>query len=240
MKVIDCRWEIDNIGKRTVEITIDKDDAVSHAFLQEIYSQYEYVVVKVPMMKTEYNHLLASLGFVLMECQMNVSMEVSKFDYSKVDEISSVLDYKDEAMSLESVLSSMSSEMFSTDRITLDREFGPAIGMRRYQNWMRTEVERGSSLYSVIYQGQKVGFMLFKISDGVFRLLLNGLYKEWQGRHLGIITPSSPLIYAKRFDASIYKVTTSISSNNIPAVKLYNRLGFTLDSQTYVFSKHRG
>lgn len=81
--------------------------------------------------------------------------------------------------------------------------------------------------------------MLIKIENDTIDLLLNGLYKEYQGKGLGLLTPASPMMYVKMKDLQIARELTSISSNNIPVVKLYNKLHFDLFQQTYVFVKHQ-
>lgn len=238
MKIVDCPWEIENIGKKTVEITVEGKDENLQDAIEVVRGECEYAVVKIPMNRVEYNYLMAKEGFTCMEVQMNVSINPAQFNYSLISHISEAVQMRSES-GIEKVLSRITPNMFSTDRITLDKEFGPAIGMRRYKNWLATEVKSGKSqLVQVIYKGAEVGFMLYRITDSVFQLLLNGLYEEWQGKHLGIITPSSPLLLLKQTGENVTVVKTSISSNNIPVVKLYNKLGFTLDNQTYVFTKH--
>lgn len=242
MNITDCFWELDNIGKNTAELSILPGEVPDENQLEEVCNNYEYVVVKVPMRNVDFNYVLSKMGFVLMEVQMNVSMEVAKFDYKLVQDFIGKVNYRDVTTKadVEKVLELMTPDMFSTDRITLDRSFGPSIGLRRYRNWIAKEFDNNrSSLVAVSYDNNDIGFMLYRIEGTHFHLLLNGLYKEWQGRHFGIITPSSPLLYIKQKKMNeIEKNLTSISSNNIPVVKLYNRLGFILDSETYVFVKH--
>lgn len=242
MNIIDCFWELDNIGKSTAELSILPEEVPDENQLVNVCNNYEYVVAKVPMCNIEFNYVLSKLGFVLMEVQMNVSMEVAKFDYKLVQNFIGSVCYREVTtkVDFERVLNLMTPDMFSTDRVSLDSSFGPIIGLRRYRNWIKTEFDnKRSNLVMVSYENNDIGFMLYRIEGTHFRLLLNGLYKEWQGRHMGVITPSSPLLYIKQNSLNeIDKSLTSISSNNIPAVKLYNRLGFILDSETYVFVKH--
>lgn len=242
MKIVDCPWEIENIGRKTIEITVENEDVEPNAKgLMSLYDRYEYAVIKVPMRKIGFNRMLAELGFTCMEVQMNVSVSPQHFNYNVISNIANDILMIPESSKegTEKVIAHMAPQMFSSDRITLDSEFGPNIGLKRYQNWLFSELSHGtSSLVHVVYKGTVVGFMLYRITDSVFQLLLNGLYLEWQGKHLGIITPSSPLLFLKQMGLEVERVKTSISSNNIPVVKLYNRLGFTLDSQTYVFTKH--
>lgn len=242
MNIVDCFWELDNIGKSTAELSILPGEVPDEKQLAKVCNNFEYVVAKVPMRNIDFNYVLSKMGFVLMEVQMNVSMEVAKFDYKLVQDFIGKVNYRDVTtkVDVEKVLEMMTPDMFSTDRVTLDRSFGPSLGLRRYRNWIKTELEnKKSSLVTVRYDNSDIGFMLYRIEGTNFHLLLNGLYKEWQGHHLGVITSSSPLLYIRQNKLNdIDKSLTSISSNNIPVVKLYNRLGFILDSETYVFVKH--
>ena len=240
MDVTDCIWEKDNIGKKTVEITINKGDNINSINFEKYLKLYEYTVVKVPMCMVELNVMLGNLGFSLIEVQMNVSSKIKGYDWNRIN-----LDIKDirfdvlsDSEDIKKVLNQITDDMFSTDRITLDRNFGPKIGHNRYVNWIKNDFENHRSKVAVVnYRNEEVGFMMYRIKENIFHLLLNGLYKKWQGRHLGIITPASPLIYSL-VKPEIKEVKTSISSNNIPVVKLYNRLGYILDDQNYVFVKH--
>lgn len=240
MIITDCFWEKENIGKRTVEVAVEREDELDMSLLKDLIQQYEYVVVKVPMCMPDFNIALCKLGFSIIEVQMNVSAVVKGYDWSRIyidyDEVS----FEDIKMKpeLKLILEQITDDMFSTDRIVLDPVFGPAKGWNRYKNWIVNEFTAGKSKVSrVSYKNENVGFMMYRIEDAEFKLLLNGLFKKWQGKHIGIITPASPLLYAKG-NKEIELVKTSISSNNIPAVKLYNRMGYMIDNQSYVFVKH--
>lgn len=239
MTIIECPWEIQNIGKKTAEIAISNDDVFDTSVYSELINNFEYLVVKVPMRKPEFNEGLASLGFIMIETQINIMKHVNGLiahnyisDYVSFEDLMPMDD-------ISRITHQLSPNMFSTDRITLDRRFGPEIGMRRYVNWILSEFkEEKSRLVIVKYRSEEVGFMMFRIVDDSFYLLLNGLYKPWQGKHLGIITPYSPEMYIYQNHLEIEKIETSISSNNIPVVRLYGKLGFEVSSLSYVFVKH--
>lgn len=241
MRVIDCHWEQKNIGKKTVEITIETTDHYDCSLIERQTHGYEYAVVKVPMNMPAFNLGLSKLGYTCIETQMNVGIDYSNFDFSKVahfyDDTS--YEYVDTIDDFNTIVSHIQPGMFSTDRISIDPEYGETMGCQRYINWLTTEYEsKRSQLIKVLYRNEHVGFMLVRIEDDNIELLLNGLYKEYQGKGLGLLTPASPMMYTKKNDLQITKETTSISSNNIPVVKLYNRLQFQLLSQTYVYIKH--
>ena len=211
MKVVDCLWEQKNIGKKTVEIVIETTDDYDCSLIERQTVGYEYAVVKVPMNMPAFNLGLSKMGYTCIETQMNVGVDYNNFIFSKVAYLYDDTSYEivNDADYFKSVVSHIEPGMFSTDRISIDPEFGETIGCQRY-----------------------------RIEEDTIDLLLNGLYKEYQGKGLGFLTPASPMMFVKKKGLQIEKETTSISSNNIPVVKLYNRLQFQLLSQTYVYIKH--
>ena len=239
MNIVDCPWELNNIGKQTVEVNVLPEDSFDKTKISEIEREYEYIVFKVPMNKIPFNKGLSEMGYCMMEVQMNISKEVEKFDYNnplydnvyftRVKSDNDILNIKE----------SLTIDMFSTDRVSLDPCFGASYGRKRYLNWLLSEIEHGNSLVVNVHYGKEtIGFMMYRKAGLFFYLLLNGLYKKWQGKHMGIITPSSPFLLIRQENMCVDKVFTSISSNNIPVVKLYNRLNFIIESETYVFVKH--
>lgn len=243
MKIIDCLWEQKNIGKRTIEIIIEEADSYDANLIKQVVRDYEYIVVKVPMNRPQFNMGLSELGFGCIETQMNVGINLSEFNISRIQHL-----YDETRFEIVrgqedflSVVSRIQPGMFSTDRISIDSMFGESIGCLRYINWMTAEYNEGTAqLIKIIYKNEHVGFMLIKQEKEIIYLLLNGLYKQYHGKGIGILTPASPMMYAKRMLLPIEKEETSISSNNVPVVKLYNKLGFRLLQQSYVFIKHQG
>lgn len=241
MKVVNCTWEQENIGKKTVEITVEENDIFNIDAILQSVNGYEYAVVKVPMSMPEFNFGLTELGFACIETQLTVGKKTSDFDYSKTSHLYDDTSYQivENDNEFNYVVSNIKSGMFSTDRISIDPHFGFDIGCKRYINWLTTEYKsKKSSLIRVVYKGHDVGFMLVRIEGDTIDLLLNGLYKPYQGKGLGLLTPASPMLYVKKNNLPITQEVTSISSNNIPVVKLYNRLNFNILRQTYVFVKH--
>lgn len=241
MKAVNCFWEERNIGKKTIEISIEREDCFEREVIEHQILGYEYAVVKVPMNMPSFNFGLSILGFSCIESQMKVGISLKDFDFAKVAHFYPVVSYKivDNQEDFASVLSCIEPGMFSTDRISLDLNYGVKVGCQRYINWLTAEYEnKKSKLVKVLKNGEHVGFMLIRMEGDTIELLLNGLYKPYQGKGLGLITPASPMMFVKKNSLQIAKEITNISSNNIPVVKLYNRLQFQLLSQTYVFVKH--
>lgn len=243
MKVTECFWEIQNIGKKTVEIGVEKEDKFLEADINEASSGYQYVVVKVPMDKVDFNVGLSNMGFSMIEVQMNILKKSKDFDYDSpfIKEIYNDTSFEEvvNENDFNEILSKITPDMFSTDRIVLDNHFNENIGCERYKNWMKTDFKANKSRFlKIIYKGIHVGFYMFKLENDIAHAILGGIYKGYQGYGLGVLTPSALMLYSKKGGAKIKMMKTSISSNNIPVLQFYNYFNFKITSMTYVFIKH--
>lgn len=244
MKIIDCFWELKNLDSRVVEISIDKEDILDVDELLEGINNYDYAVVRVPTNRVDVNIKLAELSFTFIECQYRISKSLQSFDFSNplVKRIIPKIQFKEirDRNDLEIILSQMTENMFSSDRITLDQNLGPKYGLRRYSNWLVTEFENNTSkILLAYYKNNPVGFSMYRECCNNVEALLGGLFEKYQALGLGILTPSILFLYSltgeeHKFD----KMITSISSNNMPVIEWYNYLGFNLLNTTYVYVKH--
>lgn len=239
MEITECYWERRNIGASTIEITVQNDDQFDREIFDEVNQQCQYCVVKVPMSMIDFNKKLSEMSFVLVETQITVKKDLTKKDWfiPQYEDISfeKVVSVED----LPRITKKITPNMFSTDRITLDNVFGPQLGRNRYVNWINTEISLNRSQIAIVrLLNDEVGFMMFREENENFILLLNGLYKEWQNRRMGIITPGMPLMFTMKNNSQSSQVITNISSNNIPVVKLYSRMGYEVQNMSYVFIKH--
>lgn len=241
MKIVDCFWEKRNLGCNTVEIAIEPHDYYNDEFFLQ-FSNFDYVVVKVPLNKLDFNYGLSSLSYTMIELQMEMSIKLKDFnsDNKYLQLLSSDLDMQEinSKDDLNDLLCRINPGMFSTDRISLDPHFGPVIGCQRYINWIKDEFEKESaSIIKLIYKGQDVGFSMFKTGD-VVRGLLGGIYLDQQNIGLGLLTPCHLPLYFKRKNMQVKKIVGNISSNNKPVWDLYEMFGYKVLSSRYIFVKH--
>lgn len=166
MKIIDCVWEIENIGKKTCEILLKND----HDFdIKEIENKFEYIVVKVQNKNIRTIKILESQGYSFAEMQFSLRKRIKKFNYE--DNVVKMMlnsfnlqkiETKDKLFEL---LNSMDEEMFDTDRIYLDDRFGGKVSLNRYKNWITSEFNKNSFLYFIEVESTKVGFILFNLQE---------------------------------------------------------------------------
>ena len=244
MKVIDCYWELDNLGKKVAEVVIDSHDAFDRAEFLRIIDGYQYVVVKVPMNMMNFNFGLSALGFTMIETQINVSKRYKDFDFNdrlvkhvyphvNTERIKS----RDE---LEEIISQITPDMFSTDRIYLDPHFPHNASSKRYINWMRSDYEKGNAIIvKTYYDDLNVGFGFDHIDEnGTRHGVLGGIFEKYQDMGLGIMTAGMAFMMAKKKNSPLNVFRTSISSNNPNVWQFYDYLGFKIDKMNYVYVKH--
>lgn len=243
MKVIDCYWEFNNLGKKTAEIQIDKGDEFDGNVVKQVNQTYQYVVVKVPMNMPTMNFSLTAMGFTLIETQINISKRYKDFNFDDrlVRTVYNHVNTKsiESKGELDEIIAQITPDMFSTDRIYLDPNFTREMSSKRYINWLRSDYEQGKAyIVKTYYDDINVGFGFDHIEDGVKHGVLGGIYEKYQDMGLGIMTAALPFIMAKKRNSPLTVFKTAVSSNNPSVWQFYNYLGFKIDKMTYVFVKH--
>lgn len=241
MKITNCYWEKRNLNCDVVEITIDSHDIFNKsdfAFLED----YKYIVIKVPTNMIDYNFGLSQLGYTMIELQMEMNLKIKEFniDNKLIKAIGSRLDFQDinTEKDLDDILTSISNDMFTTDRIVVDSHFGEEMGRVRYLNWIKDEFQnKTSKIIKLIYNGEHVGFSMFRDGD-TLRGLLGGVYSKFQKLGIGSITPIHLPIYVHRNRMNVKRIVGDISSNNRPVWELYDYFGYKACNPRYVFVKH--
>lgn len=244
MEITNCIWEIDNLGEKTCEVCIRPSDIFDEEKIKECTKSFKYVVIKVPMNCPSFNFGLTKMGFVMVETQLHLSKKYVEF---KFDDrlIRHLLKGVEEKIitsneELEMMLGHITPNMFSTDRIYIDSYFGSRISLKRYSNWIRSEFLKKTAIIKImLYEGVEVGFCMHRENDGELIGLLGGVYEDKQTAGYGILTSCFEFLMAKKNGLSPKKLSTTISSNNIPMLQIYNYLQFKIDSMSYVYIKHQ-
>lgn len=241
MRIIDCFWEKENIGATAFEVEIEKNDPFSSDFLHEVPA-CDYLAVKVPAGMTAFNWYLGKQGFTLTETQIKYSMQIGDFDYDDrfIRRILPRVSYRivKDLAEAEDITARIGTDMFLTDRISLDPAFGPELGCRRYCNYLLNSVRSGQNeVIGVYFDNLLVGFEMYSMEGDTCLGKLGGIFPDIQVPGLGFLVTCSPLLFtAERYGAR--KFVADVSSNNMPIVSLYEYLHFRMEGLTYVFAKH--
>ncbi len=245
MKTVNATWELRNLGKRTIELTLEKADFVRdpkdiYAAIGEAMKKYksEYTVVKVKPGKPQIAWELQRNGFLHIETQLHLkaerddmAYEVNKYQHIfGEDEISvqPVVNEKD----VRCIQEEIRKGIFTTDRVALDPYFGVEIANRRYANWVGDEVGRGATLTYIIRGREKVGFGLGRNGQG----LLGGLFTKYQKDGSGGEYEYAGCSAAIKTDRECFY--TTVSSNNPKILRLHEMFGYRVRSLYEVYVRH--
>lgn len=241
MKITNAFWEERNLGVSTVELQIESQDSlleISNAI--DSCKNYQYNVAKVEVPNVAAQTLLSENGFSYVESSINMVLDVRNFKLSPLEaRINSQISYKPIDLSKRSAFEThLMKGIFDTDRIFLDKNFTPEKAAVRYINWINDELSRGSELYEISYKEKEIGFFTQKqINDNTYYPFLAGLYKE--GHNIIGVGFS---VLAKPIEDAVKKggryISTYVSSNNLPIVRLHVQLGFVPNHVYSVFVKH--
>ncbi len=131
----------------------------------------------------------------------------------------------------EMVIKKITPGMFDTDRVSLDPYLGLEISCKRYQNWCRDLFDNPNSFMVVgELDGEEYCFGVYisQKNNSRIKVVLCGIFEKYKKMGLGntLLDKNSP-----------YKKTTSTSSNNLAAFKIYQHDGLIVSEEKYVLRK---
>ncbi len=244
MKIVNATWELRNLGKRTLELTLEKSDFRREP--EDIYEEIEnaekdyraeYTVVKVKAGNPQIGWELQKHGFWHIETQIYLKAVREDIEYiankyeTLFEDVS--LQRAESKTEIGHIQDEIRKGIFTTDRIAMDPYFGIEIANRRYANWVGDEVKHKGNLYYTISNNEKVGFSLYKI-DGTG--LLGGVF-------IGCakVGPAGDYFLASlqfALHTKTNKFYATVSSNNIKILQLHEMFGYRVQSMAEVYVKH--
>ena len=239
MKIIDAFWEQRNLGISCTEVTADEGDTV--AGIVEAFSALtaQYQVIKLPVARYDLMKEVEKAGFSFIEGSMNVIHHLKNIELTGIQKrLNDSISYKE--MDQEDILqlyTELQKGVFITDRIYLDTFFSKDKAAQRYVYWLGDEVSRGAQLYKVIYSNYTIGFFIFKeTGNGGCYPFLAGLYESAKTPGFGSLLLHK--IIEETLQRSLRYISSYISTNNLPVVKVHVAEGFTISNISYVYIKH--
>lgn len=241
MKIINAFWEKRNLNLNTYELEFEDGDKVEN-ILDEIKRLNDpgYLVAKVPAGRNEINNCLIQNGFYYAESIIKLGMALKDYNLpKKLEKINNSISYKlVEGDKIFFICSKIQENIFTTDRIALDKLFGLVIANKRYSNWIIDEFNKDSSnIFELYYFDRGIGFFGIKeINENNVEIFLAGMYNEFKDLGFGfsMISKSIELAISKK----IKNLNTYVSTNNIEVLRLYVKLGFNPLEIKSIFIKH--
>lgn len=241
MKKIEAFWEKKNLSLNTLELEFDEKDSIEIINTIKEFEEYDYIAAKVPKGKVDFIHKLETKKFHFMEAQIELINNLKQKNEmpNRLLQTSNNIHYVPvkEEIELEMILNKIDSNMFDTDRISLDSYLGKELAAARYINWIRNLFYREDSmLCKLIHEEREIGFFLFKkINEKIYSSVLVGLYTEFKNKGLGFSVVEQHILWA--VENHVEQIVTRVSSNNLRSLKLHLNFGYEIKDIYYVFRR---
>ena len=163
------------------------------------------------------------------------NVKVKKYN-KMVDRFNSVVTYKKmDYEAIDELFEKIEAGIFNTDRIYIDPFFSKEQASIRYLNWVKSEIEKGTLFFNLIYKNKRIGFFgLEEKSKGIYVSFLGGIYREHQIGGIGSVIKAPDAVR----DLGGTRVYASASSNNLSQIRnlVYN--GYEIERCEHIFIKH--
>ena len=241
MEIIDAFWEQRNLGISCSEVTADTGDTVKGMLEALALLTSQYQVIKLPVSRYDLMRVVEQHGFSFIEGSMNVVHNLKNVERNGLQKrLNDSMCYQE--MDNDDVIklyAELQKGVFITDRIYLDTFFSKEQAAQRYVYWLEDEVSRGAQLYKVSFKNQSMGFFVFKETcKGGCYPFLSGLYEAAKTPGVGNVLLHKIIEEASR--RGLKFISSYISTNNLPVVKVHISEGFTISNINYVYIKHTG
>lgn len=238
MIIVEATWDTVNLGKKTYEITIDNSDSIESVEKTLVDCDGEYIVVKTQSDNLPVSMFLQKAGYCFIEEQVLIEHDL------KIIPKSSVMQRMYDSMTysimtdaeVEMLISEVRNGLFSTDRISLDPEFGLEYSVCRYVNWIKQLRQNGAFLYSLKYKGDYEGFVILKESknEKEYESVLGGAFQKYRCSGLGLVQKEQEIVR----EMGGKRLYTTVSTNNVGQLKALVFNGYSPAKVTRVFVKH--
>lgn len=247
MKIVDAKWEVRNLGCKTLKLVIEKSDTerkmggLCAQIEQEIRShEAKYIVVEADTRYGAISQRLQREGFCLIEVLAfsRLTRDDAVAALKKFAPFNEGAGYHEaSADEMDMIVREVKKGMFRSDRVAMDPVFGIEVANRRYANWIRDEVERGAYLYVDTYEDRPIGFHINrKLEHGRVNGLMNGLFTAEEFQGYGSLLEYAG--YLEMVDHGMKVEKGGFSMNNPRAVQIHQLYGNLIMRLANVFVKH--
>ena len=247
--LIEVPWETRNLGMPAYQLKGTAENYMAiELILQKKQMQSKenfFVQLKLDAEKIDEVKFAQEAGFKLAEMSICPYLDLNKVRsnilsdgmsslYSLKTPGSSIIDshygpvqYLDTAITEEII--DIAKETFSADRFHMDTSCKKSIADARMGLWIELDLFKENKNYCTYLKTNKglIGFMIWS-QEG---LILNGLSKNFIGKGYGRALYIQSILDA--INEGFEEVSSNISLNNLPALNLYSKLGFSFRSPKY-------
>lgn len=237
MKVVNAYWEERNLGVSTYEVQIENGDKIESIKDELEKLSAQYIVIKVPSERSDILSYIQKKGYQYIEDIIHMEHDLREIVRNLMHQrLYDATEYRTMTQyDIERLKYEIGMEMFSSDRISNDPEFGYDKAAHRYINWVDDLIEQKALPYVILYKGDPAGFIILQTKDGrIYNSVLGGGYKKYRNTGLGIVQKEQEIV--KELGGK--RVQTQVSSNNPGQLRALEINGYTTKDINHIFIKH--
>lgn len=242
INIIDAFWEKRNLGISIYEVTIEE-----RANVEELDSidklNGDLIFVKINSNNTDVIERISQKKFTYTENQFSIQKKIKNHIVSDLH-LTTLKFLESHPISnlseAEIIFDELDRGLFTTDRISLDKNFGIQTSNLRYKNWIYDMINSGNYECCIIRTKNNktpVSFYINKYDGDISQCILGGVFNDFKNRGFGHSFIYFSIENSIKQNCKILK--TQISSNNIPVFNIYSSVfGFEIKENYVVFKKH--
>ena len=138
---------------------------------------------------------------------------------------------------LEQILSRVDTNMFDTDRISMDPALSGDLALKRHHHIIRSLFADQRNICRGLYlRDELIGFFQLQYrSDQHYFASLAGVFSSYKGSGLGVATIWLPIQWASQ--NQVQRLSTSNSTNNPDSVRTHLAVGYGIEGFHYVLRR---
>lgn len=243
------KWLSEIIGKESYTLKLDEefitrtykdgtDENIWANSIQSNKTEPVFIQVKVSTQAVEQIKYLESISFFLIDTNVTLKkiIESQRFNNIKHESHDIIIRFAKDSDREGTV--SVAGNTFLYSRFHLDPWFSNKLANRIKAQWVLSyfDGKRGDQMVIALSKNKIIGFLqIQKSEDNYFIIDLTGVDKEYQRKGIA----GKMINFAIQKNNGINKVIVGTQIGNIPSFKLYQKMGFFLESAKYVFHFHK-
>ena len=241
IEIIHATWEKLNLGKDVTEIIVPIHPDLAELKNCILNLDTELIYVKVHHSNIEAIKFLEKLDFEYCENLFTIKKRLRFFKMHTVFEnaLSNLYSKPVNNIDLENIFYELDKNMFNSDRIALDPNFGQNFSNLRYKNWLNDMYNLKDEYQINIIKNKyhkPIGFYTNQYKGKIAYAPLGGVFSDYQNKGLSHSIIYFPLIDALNNNCKVLK--TQISGNNVPVFNIYSSVfGFEITENYVVLKK---
>jgi hypothetical protein len=237
----DAFWEKRNLGVSVNEVVVNEKASVNE--LDSICRiKGGLIYVKIHCENTAAVEKLSQDNFVYIENQLLIQKRLQKIAvpdlYVKTLRFLEpcIINSIEEA---QTIFDELDRDLFTTDRIAVDNNFGTKTANLRYKNWISDMIISGDFECAIIKtksESVPVAFYINKYDGKTANCILGGVFNNYKNRGIGHSFIYFAIENSIKNNCKILKA--QVSSNNVPVLNIYSSVfGFEVTGNYVVLKK---